>query len=298
MNSISLKKRRFYFYALIVVFFMIIPVITLYTSGYRMGDNFKLVETGGIYILSPEQNAEIYINNKKRKETSMFQKDLFVQNLKPGKYTVLISKKEFWPWAKEVEVEERKVTEAIAFLIPKNLRGDVIQKKITIPADSDNATTTKINIEYKKISDLFKKQYPDNKSINKLKKDKKTSDTKKDEVTSKRGRVKIWLSKDNQVIANWTKDADQLPNYFCRKDICNGTVTVFKSVEPVKSLSFYPGREDVVLIAISNGIFAIEIDARKNQNFQPVYKGIDPYFIIDDGTIYIKDNDTLLKLYL
>ena len=52
MKPLSLKKRRFYFYTLLAVFFVIIPIITLYTSGYRIGKGFRLVETGGsIFIL-------------------------------------------------------------------------------------------------------------------------------------------------------------------------------------------------------------------------------------------------------
>ena len=119
MQPMSIKKRRFYFYTLLVVFFLIIPIIILYTSGYRV-KGFHLVETGGIYIYSPEANSIIYLDNNEEHETSVFQKDYFVQNLTPGTYSVLIAKDGFWPWIKEVSVEERVVSEAIAFLIPKD----------------------------------------------------------------------------------------------------------------------------------------------------------------------------------
>jgi len=283
MQPMTLKKRRAYLYILIVVFFVIIPLIMLYTSGYRIGKGFKLVETGGIYIYSPESGSEIYIDNKKKKETSALNKDLFVQNLKPDTYSILIAKDGFWPWAKEVTVEEKRVSEAIAFLIPKEPRGETITK--TVPL-GNNATSTeqKPNPEYKKVMNLF--------TTDDLIETASTSP-----IESRRGRVNLW--KENDVLfAKWLKNEKSLPNYFCRDDRCEDTVLVFESITGIKNFDFYPGREDVVLMGINEGIFAIEIDARKHQNFQPVYKGADPYFIIDDGQFYIKDGGNLFKINL
>ena len=158
MKPMPLKKRRFYFYTLFVVFFIVIPIITLYTSGYRISKDFKIVETGGIYIYSPETGSEIYINNKKKDETSIFKRDIFVQNLKPDTYAILIAKEGFWPWAKDVEVRERHVSEAIAFLVPKEPDGTIVTRNTTEFVITDNnatTTLTKPNAVYEEILALF-----------------------------------------------------------------------------------------------------------------------------------------------
>jgi len=106
------------------------------------------------------------------------------------------------------------------------------------------------------------------------------------------------FQKDNKIFASWLKDEDDIPNYFCRSGECEKTVLVFDSAVPIKSLAFYPNREDVVILAISSGVYAIEIDARKHQNFQPVYKGIDPSFVTEGNTLYIKDSENLFRIEL
>ncbi len=287
MQPLPMKKRRVYFYTLSVIFFIGIPFILLYTSGYRITSDFNLVETGGIYIYSPEAGSQIYINHKKEKETGIFQKDLFIQNLTPGVYSILISKKGFWPWSKEVEIEERKVAEAIAFLIPQSPESKRILKDIEIPATDSAATSTTPNKEYEELSLLF--ETPEQPA---------TSTVKFFEKFSDRGRVGIWRDQYNNIFAEWLKDKEDLPNYFCRRSVCESTVLVFNSTGPIKSFDFYPKREDVVLMALSNGVFAIEIDVRKNQNFQPIYKGVDPYFIINNSVLYIKDNEDILEISL
>lgn len=294
-----------------IIFFIIIPLITLYTSGYRL-QGFNLVETGGIYIYSPENESSIYIDGKKKKETGIFQKDWFVQNLKPGSYEILISKKGFWPWLKKVEVEEKRVTEAIAFLVPKELDAEIIPNQIS----GETATSTVSNPEYERINKLFDDTFNPTQKIETQKVDLPSIDggvtsvnasvngdnyipeeKKSFEKISRRDRVEIWVE-ENQIFAKWLKDKEDMPNFFCRDKNCIDKVTVFSSIEPIRAIDFYPGRNDVVLVAVSNGIYAIEIDARKNQNFQPIYKGTSPLFMISDKQFYIKDQENIFKVNL
>ncbi len=264
-----------------------------YTSGYRI-KNFKIVETGGIYIYSPVTGSDIYINNKKKKKTNILKKDLFVQNLKPNTYNILVAKDGYWPWAKEVNVEEKHVSEAIAFLVPKEPNGEVVPRTIKIDSKDDTATSTKktiANPEYKKINELF----TNNKSIDIAQDTIMASSTTI--VKSSRNRVEIW-KEENTIFIKWLKDKESLPNYFCKNDNCENTTSVFKSTDDIKNFGFYPGREDVIVISVSEGIYAIEVDARVHQNFQPIYKGTDPYFVIKDGKFFIKDNNNIFKIKL
>lgn len=290
MKPMSIGKRRLYFYTLLAVFFLIIPIIILYTSGYRL-QGFRLVETGGIYIYSPEANSIIYLDNNKEHETSIFQKDYFVQDLAPGTYSVLIAKDGFWPWIKEVTVEERIVSEAIAFLIPKDPENETIPKttqEIVVKKNGATTTIEKTNQEYQDALILFKAP-PAGIATTTL------SGASTTEKISGRSRVGLW-QEDNRILARWTKDVSSLPNYFCRGKICTDMVIVFSSPDKIRSFDFYPGREDVVLIAVQTGVYAIEIDTRKAQNFQPVYKGVSPAFIISDNTLYIKDENNIFRI--
>jgi len=301
MRPIPLKKRRFYFILFCLIFIAAIPLILLYTNGYRINSDFEIVETGGIYIYSPQAGSDIYINNKKKDRTTIFNKDIFVQNLKPGTYKILIAKEGFWPWAKEVEVKERHVAEAIAFLIPKQPSWKIITEYIA-GDEAVNGTTTKttkqINSEYKKILALFEEK---EKSKEKLEIEigikKNTADEDRVEEFSKRKRTGLW-SEDTRIFAMWLSDEKYMPNYFCIGGICQNPLLVFSSTEKIKSLGFYPGREDVILFAVGIGIYALEIDGRIHQNFQPLYKGADPIFIIEGKNIYAKDGELIFNLSL
>ncbi|MEK7081447.1 MAG: PEGA domain-containing protein [Patescibacteria group bacterium] len=319
MQPMPLKKRRFYFYVLSLVFFLAIPVLIFYESGYRLGDSFNFVKTGGIYIYSPESGSEIYLNGDKIEETGFFLKDFFVDDLKPGKYSVLISKEKFWPWAKNVTIKEGMVAEAIAFLIPKDPEGETVPKNIeeANPAETETsgktATTKKkpeANPEYLRILSLFEEEKINKEKVvksntlakNPADESPATSSPEKTEEyiyekVSPRGKVGLWRE-GNQILAKWLKSDRSLPYYFCEgnNENCREIIAIFNSASVVRSLDFYPGRDDVVVIAVENGIFAIEIDSRKTQNFQPIYKGVDPYFIIDGNTFYVKDKDAIIKI--
>ncbi len=306
MQPLPLKKRRFYFYVFSLIFFLVIPLLIFYESGYRLGDNFNFVKTGGVYIYSPESGSEIYLDGDKIEETGFFLKDFFVDDLKPGKYSVLISKEKFWPWAKNVTIEEGMVAEAIAFLIPKDPDGEIIPKN-TEDGGAATGTANKkpaVNPEYLKILSLFEDEKISVKE--KLVQKNATSATSTEETAgglyekiSPRGKVGLWRE-GNKIFAKWLKSDRTLPYYFCEgnNENCKEIVIVFNSPSVIKSLDFYPGRDDVVVIAVENGIFAIEIDQRKIQNFQPIYKGVDPYFLVTDGVFYVKDKEVIIKINL
>jgi len=126
----TLRKRKILLFVSIAAFMAITPAILLYTDGYRIGDDFKITKTGGLYISSPLPGSDIFLDNKKIKQTNIIQGGVFVQNLSPDSYSVLVAKEGFWPWAKTLDVKEQFVTEARAFLLPENPTGEVILKGV------------------------------------------------------------------------------------------------------------------------------------------------------------------------
>lgn len=107
-----------------------------------------------------------------------------------------------------------------------------------------------------------------------------------------RERIRIWYDDSEEIWVEWLEDAP-LPYYLKEQK-----EMIFHTRSEIKNISFYPGRDDVILLAIENGVFALEIDGRGTRNFQPVYKGKDPTFARLDDTIYILDQGVLSKIEL
>lgn len=70
------------------------------------------------------------------------------------------------------------------------------------------------------------------------------------------------------------------------------------NIESIKYADFYPGRNDLLIIAAKNQIFVIETGAGTPRNFQPLMSGADPSFVRDGNMLYVKDGDTLFFLDL
>lgn len=67
--------------------------------------------------------------------------------------------------------------------------------------------------------------------------------------------------------------------------------------EEIRSSDFYKNRDDVIIVAVLNGVFALEINSDSTPNFQPIYKGQQPTFVKkDDKILYIKDINLLMEV--
>lgn len=122
----TLRKRRIIFAISALLFFVLAPLLLLYTVGYRIDNRFKIGRTGGLYVSSPFSGSEIYIKNRLEKKTNIIQSGIFRQNLISGIYQILVTKEGYWPWLKPLNIQEGLVAEARAVLIPQNPKGDAL----------------------------------------------------------------------------------------------------------------------------------------------------------------------------
>ncbi len=79
------------------------------------------------------------------------------------------------------------------------------------------------------------------------------------------------------------------------------TRRVLNAVTPVRGVAWYPRRDDTVIVAVSNGIFALDTHVGDTQNFQPLYKGGMPIFTLtpDDPTaILVRDGEHVFRITL
>lgn len=288
MKPMVPRKRAFYFFSFIVVFIVVIPFIVLYSLGYSLTKEYALTERGGLYVFAPESGSKIYVGDDLKKETSTFQKELFLQNLKPDTYLVLVANDAFWPWAKYVEVKEREVSPLYPFLVPREITVREIVK----------ATTTTASVrpgkdEYTQVTALFAiatstKPLPASAMLPSAISSTSTKLIADDAHAIVRNKMKIW-SKGSEVFAQWIGNEGRIPPYFCVDGVCKATTTVFSAAVPVRHIAFYPGRDDAIILSVGNGVFATEIDTRQYHNFFPLYKGVAPDFRIGNDEIYIKD---------
>lgn len=267
-----------------LAFFVLVLPIFYFVTGYRLGQGWNFVETGGLYIGADRSGAEIFVNNNLEKTTNVLQNGVFLQGLKPGKYGVVVAKEKYWPWSKELNVEAHLVTEARSFNILQEPKGRVLK-----PEDVSALGFS----EYDDALALFNAQ---KEAAKKLATSTSATST---EVISKNSKQKIYLERNKGLWAEWLGEEKEIPYYFCEKpDKCGNKILVVDSRAPIKNIDFYPGRRDVIIYSTMSGVFATELDGRGGRVAQPIYRGKSPSFALPQAGsgIYIFDDNFLIKL--
>jgi len=118
----SRKTRTILFFFLTFAFLVTAPFILLYSEGYRLDfKNWKITQTGGIFLKAQPKKVKVFINKKFVKETDIVFGSFFKDNLIPGQYLVEIFKEGFQPWAKTLEIKEKMVTKTQNIILaPEN----------------------------------------------------------------------------------------------------------------------------------------------------------------------------------
>jgi hypothetical protein len=79
---------------------------------------------------------------------------------------------------------------------------------------------------------------------------------------------------------------------------CTPTIRIDRKGKEVRDFGFYPGTADLVLVALSDGIYAVEIDARAWQNVQPVLLGQNLTMHLENGNLYVYDGHLIYQVFL
>ncbi len=367
----TLKKRRVLIIICFLAFIIASIIIDFYVNGYRLDSKFNLIKTGGIYVYSPRANSDIYINNQFKKQLGILQNGIFVQNLKPGKYTVLVAKDGYWPWQKKIEVKAEAVSDVRAMLVSQNPQGKIFLKgpflnmyydseyKMLILIEKKNSTNLKkinfylpernlfltpassqiSNLTFKQINGV-KRQGDDiiistdkgefNAKINtdnqnysltilknkspaiageENKEDFSAFVSKEKNMINNPYSVKLSPGKNELIMLNnakniiWfdaARDTTTLPYFLFGIKNLNLPVKIFDSKFEIKNIDFFPSRRDVIIVAVNDAIYAIELDGRGGRIIQPIYKGKNPTFAIlkGDKKIYVLDDGNLSYIEL
>lgn len=127
------RKTRFILFSfLTILFFLLAPSTVFYSQGYRFDfEKKKIVQTGAFYFKIMPKGAEIYLNDKLKKKTDFFFGQAFIDDLLPKIYKVEIKKDGYYPWQKNLKIEEKLTTELKnVFLVPKDIKFQILGKEI------------------------------------------------------------------------------------------------------------------------------------------------------------------------
>ena len=120
LKPLARPHRRSTFLLLLVLFALSIPVLYLYATGYRINlkGETSFISTGGMFISAERTGSEIYIDNELVRETRVFRRAFYAQNIDPGTHRVHVQREGSHTWVKELPVCPHLVTEAQAFNLP------------------------------------------------------------------------------------------------------------------------------------------------------------------------------------
>jgi len=244
---------------------LLLLILAFAVWGVARETGFRLTGSGSVEILNVPQNSEVKVDNRLL-ERVLEGMSTISTDLSPKAHTVTIQRHGYWPWTKTVPIEKNMNTSVSPFLIP--------QQPVVTEIDFGSN-------EYWSAVNLF------NTSSG-------TSEFNKS--VSKSENVHAWIS-GASILAQWEEDKP-IPHFFC-SDTCSTEVIVTPIHQNVSHIDFFQNREDVLLMTTPDGVFAIEIDSRGTQNFQPLYQEGGADFRIDkNGSVYILDGDSLFILDL
>lgn len=258
----------------------------LYKQGFRIGNGLEPVKVGSIAISGNETDLDIFVDNREKRPVER-DDQFIVHGVIPGLRSVLVSKAGFWPWAKTVSVPEGKTVSLYAFVFP--MAGPKLEplplgsaeyesalKKIAAAAVSEPQGALIAPAEGQSLSEWLQENVPNY-------------------VISSPGNAALFVRDDSIYIA-WISETESPPEFFCEEDGCASEFPVTFSTAPVKNVAFYKDRPDVIIFSAGPAIYAIEANRSGTQNFEPIYRGQDPYFFAEgNGTIYIKEGKAVYK---
>lgn len=227
--------------------------------------------SGKINVYLEKQGSIIFLDEKIVGTSNTNKQTITIKRVTPGDHSIVVSLRGYYPWAKNVSIKSNETLQLKSFSIPKN-------------TDSSSIITNFTDKQLYEINNLLK-----------------TANLNKKISFSGEGNVEI--KKDvNKIFVKWLGDKSSIPSFMCSSDTkCDTTALVFKSdVGNITSIDFYPGRNDVIIFSVGKNIYALEIDKKGTQNFQPIYVGESPKFAVSEknSTLFVDDAGIIFGIIL
>ncbi len=268
VQPLSYKHRFLFFYLLAGIFFVSLPFLFLYATGYRFSwDGEPFVSTGGIYVATERSGAQIYIDNQLVRETRIFRRAFYAQGLDAKTHKVYVQKIDHHTWVKELPVYAHIVTEAQAFNLPlvpsiriitpyqtpAGVGVLTVKTNILETASSSNqilfeprasTSTLMVNQEYIDLLKQFEIDEVGQGSVIARAKSTLTGTTATATSTKEWRGVRLYES-DGEVYASYVGNRESMPYYYCAEDFpAYVAATSTSSTDTKKNLAVaYAGAE-------------------------------------------------------
>ena len=292
----SIHKRRIVTVIFVLLFFILAPLIVFYAKGDIWSNGFNFLKTGGIFVRATESGSEIYINGKLEDTTNFFSRDYFIKNLRPVTYEIVVKKTGYNDWKNNLRVYSNRVTETRAFALPAKIEAVDIPEfnKTEVSAGTTTKTILKLNPDYDQAKKMFLDSYWADqiltvKSTTTGKISKYLPGTKENPIESRH--MLAW-AEGKDVFVSWTGNPDSIPKYFCEDGgfeiKCQNTLKVYSFESNVRSLDYFLGDTEIILVAAGDRVEAIEAETNPDNRPQVVYEGDKPDFRLSGSSIIIK----------
>lgn len=262
--SMDNNKRLFNKFVLLFVILIIISVLGL---SYSINTSYTPTSRTQITITNAPLFASFYINNKLQSPYVKNNQNVILRNIPVGKHTLIVHEEGRLPWVKDLLLTEGVNIEVSAFNISQTPKIEVLSQNIL--NDSNY---------YETILSLFSENETETISHNET----------------------VNISYYGSVItASWLRNTESIPYFFCIQTNCDVTFSIIDAITPITNVAFFPNRDDVIIFSTNNTINAIELDRNGTQNFQPIYTGISPDFVIDtkyDNSLLVKDEGIIMRI--
>jgi hypothetical protein len=247
--------------------FFVIALIALFGIAFSIRLGLKptahlTLNGGSLEINIPIEKSKVYIDNIEEYETKKNNETYSVTGLSPKVHSVAVSTKGFWPWIKNIDIPKESKVSINTFTLPQSPSITEVEK--------NSALYTSLISDFRKHSSAGE--------ANKLESPNKL--------------FNVWIS-NNIIFAGWLGDSDKAPLFFCESGICATRIEVLNSTQNINDVTFYNGKDDVLIFSNGDGIYVIDMDRRGTQNFQPVSTIPNSFLIGSSTTLYIKSEGSI-----
>ena len=237
-------------------------ILGLVESGFRF-DGLRLSFPATVTLTHVPQDARLYADG--REIVAENNEGTIVLSLAPNAQHLIVSHEGFWPWEKEMAPRSGEQTTFGVFLMPRDPQGTPILDKPLCPTLEALVARAKLP-------------------------------TRAAPILSADGTASLFVE-NGKIITRWLSE-NPAPDYYCIADSSCREHAALTFEAELRDLAFYPGRNDIALLAIQNGIFALDLDNRGTQTFQPVYRGTRPRLLMHEGAAYLQEGKAVLRLTL
>ncbi len=257
------KRRRSFFFILLFIFIVALPIFIFYTSGYRLSfsdEQTTIVTTGGIYITNDNLEVDVYLDGEQVEKPRLFRSAYYIQNIENGLHRVVVQRPGLHAWVKVLPVDSYIVTEAAAFNMPilpyirpiaefTNQTGQgvyIVKGSTTTPLFTKGTTTGDFIVtnratpatlressEYEYVVNLFASSTATStsiltrleKEINRLSSATSTASTTVPLIYVEQGNMRL-MEKGPELYAMWVGSGQSTPHYFCTPQLASSTVSI------------------------------------------------------------------------